>query len=106
MKQFKQKMVREHFRADEQLSSGVADIMAHVMERYFTKTLHVDLTDRLCEAVLKTVIENAPLIFKEPENYSPRAEIMWAGNIAHNDLLSTGRTGDWGSHKISHELTT
>jgi len=91
---------------DEQLSSGAADIMAHVMERYFTKTRHVDLTDRLCEAVLKTVIENAPLIFKDPKDYNPRAEIMWAGNIAHNDLLSTGRTGDWGSHKIAHELST
>ncbi len=91
---------------DEQLSSGAADIMAHVMERYFTKTRHVDLTDRLCEAVLKTVIENAPLIFKDPKDYDPRAEIMWAGNLAHNDLLSTGRTGDWGSHKIAHELST
>ena len=90
----------------EQLSYGAADIMAHVMERYFTKTRHVDLTDRLCEAVLKTVIENAPLMLADPKDYNPRAEIMWAGNLAHNDLLSTGRTGDWGTHKLAHELST
>ena len=90
----------------EQLSYGAADIMSHVMERYFTKTRHVDLTDRFCESVLKTVIENAPLMFKNPKDYNPRAEIMWAGNLAHNDLLSTGRTGDWGTHKLAHELST
>jgi alcohol dehydrogenase len=91
---------------DEQLSSGAADIMAHIMERYFTKTRHVDLTDKLCEAALKTVIENAPLVFKNPEDYNPRAEIMWTGNLAHNGLLNTGRIGDWGSHKLAHELST
>ncbi len=92
--------------SDEQLSSGIADMISHVMERYFTKTRHVDLTDKLCEAVLKTVIENAPLIFKDPKDYNPRAEIMWAGNLAHNGLLETGRIGDWGSHKLAHELST
>jgi len=90
----------------EQLSYGAADIMAHVMERYFTKIRHVDLTDGLCEAVLKTVIENAPLMFKNPKDYDPRAEIMWAASLAHNDLLSTGRIGDWGTHKLAHELST
>ncbi|MBA7521211.1 Long-chain-alcohol dehydrogenase 2 [subsurface metagenome] len=90
----------------EQLSSGAADIMAHVMERYFTRTRHVDLTDRLCEATLKTVIENAPLVLENPKDYNPRAELMWASTLAHNDLLSTGRIGDWGSHKIAHELST
>ncbi len=90
----------------EQLSYGAADIMAHVMERYFTRTRNVDLTDRLCESVLKTVIENTPLMFKNSKDYNPRAEIMWAGSLAHNDLLSTGRTGDWGTHKLAHELST
>lgn len=90
----------------EQLSSGAADIMAHVMERYFTRTRYVDLTDRLCEATLKTVIENAPLALEDPKDYNPRAELMWASTLAHNDLLNTGRTGDWGSHKLAHELST
>ncbi|GAI54627.1 unnamed protein product, partial [marine sediment metagenome] len=84
---------------------GVSDIMAHIMERYFTKVKNVDLTDRLCEATLKTVISNIPIILKEPENYEARAEIMWAGTIAHNDLLGTGRIWDWGSHDMEHELS-
>ncbi|NQT66711.1 MAG: iron-containing alcohol dehydrogenase [Actinobacteria bacterium] len=88
-----------------QTACGVSDIMAHIMERYFTTVKNVDLTDRLCEAALKTVISNIPIILKEPENYEARAEIMWAGTIAHNDLLGTGRIGDWGSHGIEHELS-
>ncbi|ADK79988.1 iron-containing alcohol dehydrogenase [Sediminispirochaeta smaragdinae] len=88
-----------------QSASGISDIMSHIMERYFTNTTKVDLTDRLCEATLKTVIENASLVIQHPEDYDARAEIMWASTIAHNDLLSTGRIGDWGSHQIEHELS-
>jgi alcohol dehydrogenase YqhD (iron-dependent ADH family) len=88
-----------------QTACGIADIMAHIMERYFTKVQNVDLTDRLCEATLKTVIDNAPLALNNPDYYHARAEIMWAGTIAHNDLLGTGRIGDWASHGIAHELS-
>lgn len=88
-----------------QTACGVADMMAHIMERYFTNVKNVDLTDRLCEAALKTIIKNAPIALKEPENYAARAEIMWAGTIAHNDLLGTGRIGDWASHDIEHEIS-
>lgn len=88
-----------------QTACGSADIMAHIMERYFTNVTHVDLTDRLCEATLRTMINNVPIVLDEPQNYDARAEIMWAGTIAHNDLLSTGRIGDWASHKIEHELS-
>ncbi len=90
----------------EQLASGAVDIIAHVMERYFTRVKNVDLTDRLCEAVIKTVIANAPLALERPRDYAPRAELMWAGTIAHNNLLDTGRTGDWATHKLAHELST
>ena len=85
-----------------QTAVGVYDIMSHVMERYFTSVKNVELTDRLCEATLKTVINNAPILLKEPKNYDARAEIMWAGSIAHNDLLGTGRQGDFMSHMIEH----
>jgi alcohol dehydrogenase YqhD (iron-dependent ADH family) len=88
-----------------QTACGCVDIMGHVIERYFTTVPNVDLTDRLCEAVLRTVIANAPIVLAEPENYAARAEIMWAGTLAHNDLLSTGRVGDWSSHRIEHELS-
>jgi alcohol dehydrogenase YqhD (iron-dependent ADH family) len=88
-----------------QTACGICDIMAHVMERYFTSVKNVELTDRLCEAVLKTVINNARIVIKEPENYNARAEIMWAGSIAHNDLLGTGRQNDFASHMIEHEIS-
>lgn len=88
-----------------QTASGSVDIMSHIMERYFTNTQNVDLTDRLCEATLKTVINNTPIALEDPSNYDARAEIMWAGTLAHNDLLSTGRVGDWASHGIEHELS-
>ena len=88
-----------------QTACGAADIMAHVMERYFTGTPCVDYTDRLCEATLKTIIKHTPLVLSEPEHYDARAEIMWASTLAHNNLLNTGRTGDWASHQIEHELS-
>jgi alcohol dehydrogenase len=84
---------------------GIADIMSHVMERYFTKVKHVDLTDRLCEAVLTTVIRNARILLSDPADYHARAEIMWSSTIAHNDLLTSGRAGDWGSHMIGMEIS-
>lgn len=88
-----------------QTACGIVDIMSHVLERYFTSTTHVDLTDRLCEATLRTVIDNGRIVMQEPRNYDARAEVMWAGSIAHNDLLGTGREGDWSSHAIEHELS-
>jgi alcohol dehydrogenase YqhD (iron-dependent ADH family) len=87
-----------------QTASGGCDIMSHVIERYFSVTQHVDLTDKLCEGILKTVIKNLPIVLKEPENYDARAEIMWAGSIAHNDIVGTGRMPAWACHKIEHEL--
>jgi hypothetical protein len=88
-----------------QTACGVADIMAHVMERYFTVTQNVDFTDRLCEATLKSVIRNAPLAIENPDSYDARAQIMWAGTVAHNNLLSTGREPDWATHLIEHEIS-
>lgn len=88
-----------------QTACGAADIMAHVMERYFTNEMHVDLTDRLCEGTLKSVIKYAPLTIRQPEDYYARAEIMWAAAIAHSDFLGVGRLGDWASHRIEHELS-
>jgi alcohol dehydrogenase YqhD (iron-dependent ADH family) len=90
---------------DYQTSCGAADIIAHIMERYFTNTRHVELTDRLCEATLKTIINNVPKILKNPLNYHARAEMMWAGTVAHNDLLGRGRQEDWASHDIEHEIS-
>lgn len=90
---------------DYQTACGAADIMAHIMERYFTDTRNVELTDRLCEATFKTIVRNIPLALRKPDDYNSRAEIMWAGTVAHNNLLNTGRLGDWGSHDIEHEIS-
>ena len=88
-----------------QTAAGATDIMAHIMERYFTNEPDVDMTDRLCESVLKTIIRQAPVAVKEPDNYVARAEMMWASTVAHNDFLSCFRVGDWSSHQLSHELS-
>ncbi len=88
-----------------QSACGIADITAHILERYFTRTPQVDFTDRLCEAALRTVTSYGPRVIANPGDYEARAEIMWAGAIAHNGLLGTGRSADWGSHQIEHELS-
>lgn len=88
-----------------QTACGITDIMAHVFERYFTNTKDVEITDRLCEAVLLTMIKEAKTIIKNPEDYQARANIMWAGTVAHTDLVGVGRSQDWNSHKIEHELS-
>lgn len=88
-----------------QVACGAADIMAHLMERYFTNVSHVAFTDRLIEATMKTIISQAPLVMKNSQDYDAWSELMWAGTIAHNNLLNTGRDGDWASHDIEHELS-
>lgn len=88
-----------------QTVSGVADIISHVLERYFTKTSHVEMTDRMCEGVLKGMIRAGRQVVKSPENYDVRANIMWGGYVAHNDILGVGRIQDWGTHHLEHELS-
>ena len=88
-----------------QTAAGITDIMAHIFERYFTNTEDVGLTDRLAEALLITLIEEAPKVIKDPNDYGARANIMWAGTMAHNNLVGVGKSQDWNSHTIEHELS-
>jgi len=88
-----------------QTACGAVDIIGHVIERYFTNTTNVELTDRLCEGIMRTVINNAPIVIKDNNNYASRAEIMWAGSLAHNNLVGTGREQDWASHGLEMELS-
>lgn len=88
-----------------QTACGIADMLAHVMERYFTNEPNVDLTDRLCEATMKSIIDNGLRVINNLNDYNSRAEIMLCGMVAHNDSLSMGRIGDWASHDIEHELS-
>ncbi len=88
-----------------QSASGATDIIAHIFERYFTNTVEVEVTDRLCEALLLTMIKETPRVIENPNNYQARANIMWAGTVAHNDIVGVGRSQDWNSHGIEHELS-
>ncbi len=88
-----------------QTQSGCADILMHTMERYFSGENTMELTDSISEALMRTVINNALILMKEPANYEARAEIMWAGSLSHNGLTGCGTTGgDWSSHQLEHEL--
>jgi len=88
-----------------QTACGAVDIMAHVFERYFTNTTEVEVTDRLCEAVLLTIIKETPKAIADASDYDARANIMWAGMVAHNNICGVGRRQDWSSHAMEHELS-
>ncbi|MFA5879851.1 MAG: iron-containing alcohol dehydrogenase [Candidatus Margulisiibacteriota bacterium] len=83
---------------------GIVDAISHVLERYFTNTTYVDCTDRICEGLIKTLIEYARLVKVDPNNYQVRAEIMWAAKLAHDNTAGFGRKQDWATHGISHEI--
>lgn len=88
-----------------QTACGSTDMMAHVMERYFTNTQDVEITDRLSEAILLTVIKETPKLMANPNDYEARANIMWSGMVAHNDTCGVGRDSDWSTHNLEHELS-
>ena len=90
---------------EDQLANGVADMMCHVFERYFTNTVHTDLTDALCEAVLRTQMKHGLLAKQNRQNYDAWAELGCAGTVAHNGILGMGREEDWGCHDMEHELS-
>lgn len=88
-----------------QTASGIADMMAHIMERYFSTTPDVEITDRVSEGILKAIIEEAPKVIDNPNDYQARANIMWSGTLAHNGICGTGRKEDWTSHAMEHEIS-
>ena len=88
-----------------QTACGITDIMAHLFERYFTNTKDVEVTDRVIEGLLMTMIHEAPKVIANPNDYEARANIMWAGMLAHNNCCGVGREQDWASHNLEHELS-
>ena len=88
-----------------QTAAGITDIMAHLHERYLTNSKEVEVTDRLIEGLLLTMIHEGPRVIADPDNYEARANIMWAGMMAHNNSCGVGRSQDWNSHNIEHELS-
>ena len=87
-----------------QIAAGGADMFAHVCERYFSEDKYTDLSDRMCEAVMRTILFTVPKVLEAPQNYDYFAEMMWAGNMAHNGIIGKGKSEDWSSHEIEHEL--
>ena len=88
-----------------QIACGATDILAHMMERYFTPTKDVDLIDRMAEGAMAAVIRAARIAVKDPADYDAQSQLMWASTIAHNDTVGVGRVQDWGSHQMEHELS-
>lgn len=88
-----------------QTACGITDILAHLYERYLTNTTEVEVTDRMIEALMLTMIHEGPRVIENPNHYQARANIMWAGMMAHNNSCGVGRSQDWTSHDIEHELS-
>ena len=88
-----------------QTAAGIVDMMAHIMERYFTNTADTEIADRLCEGTLKAIITEAPRVMADPKDYGARAIFMWSGMIAHNGTCGVGNEEDWASHFMEHEIS-
>ncbi|MCD7710736.1 MAG: iron-containing alcohol dehydrogenase, partial [Porphyromonadaceae bacterium] len=88
-----------------QTACGIVDMMAHIMERYFTNTPGCEITDRMCEGALLAIIDQATVVLQNPTDYEARANIMWSGTIAHNGICGVGREEDWATHFMEHEIS-
>ena len=88
-----------------QSACGITDIIAHLYERYLTNTTEVETTDRMIEALILAMVHEGPRVIEDPNNYQARANIMWAGMMAHNNSCGVGRSQDWTSHNVEHELS-
>jgi len=89
-----------------QTNAGITDIMAHLLERYFSPSKDCFVSQRMIEGVLQSIIyDSIPRIIKDPKDYGARSNIMWASTLAHNNIFGCDRVQDWASHKLEHELT-
>jgi len=88
-----------------QTAYGVVDMMAHIYERYFSNTTGTQLVDVYSEAIMRDVMNRALALKLDPKNYDARADVMWAGTLAHNGLCGVGKVEDWSSHRLEHEVS-
>lgn len=86
-------------------AAGIADIVSHIFEQYFSHTPSAYVQDRIAESLLKVCIRFGPVACERPRDYDARANILWAGTLALNDLIGEGKAGDWAAHGIEHELS-
>lgn len=87
-----------------QTACGVADMFSHICERYFTNTPNTYIIDGMCEGLMRSLRQVGPLLMQDLTNYDYRAEVMWAGTVAHNDTVGVGREQDWATHDMAHEI--
>ena len=88
-----------------QTNVGIADVLSHLLERYFSDEKNSDTTDYLIEGAIRALLVNADRLLADPKNINARAEIQWLASVSHNNFLDAGRRADWGSHRIEHELS-
>ncbi len=88
-----------------QTNVGIADVLSHLLERYFSDEKNSDTTDYLIEGAVRALLVNADRLIADPKDINARAEIQWLASVAHNNFLDAGRRADWGSHRIEHELS-
>ena len=88
-----------------QTAVGIVDMMSHIMERYFSNTTRVEVSDRLAEGLLMSLIAEGPKALADPTDYQARANVEWAGTLAHNGIVGCGRREDWTSHAMEHEIS-
>ena len=88
-----------------QTFAGIADVLSHLLERYFSDERYSDTTDRLIEGAVNALLINADRLLRDPSDLNARGEIQWLASVAHNNFLDAGRRADWGSHRIEHELS-
>ncbi len=88
-----------------QTAVGVADVLTHLLERYFSDVKNSDTTDYLIEGAVRALLLNGERLIEDPKDINARAEIQWLASVAHNNFLDAGRIADWGSHRIEHELS-
>lgn len=88
-----------------QTACGIVDMLSHIFERYFSNTPDCQVTDSIAEALMRSIMAEALRLFANPDDYQPRANIMWAATLAHNGLCGTGKQEDWASHRLEHEVS-
>lgn len=88
-----------------QTACGLADMLCHIQERYFSNTPGCEVTDSIAESIMRSIVELGPKVLEHPDSYDLRANVMWAGMLAHNGLCGVGKVEDWASHRLEHELS-
>jgi alcohol dehydrogenase len=89
----------------DQTIYGIVDIMSHVFEQYFHHTANSPVQDGFCETILRTMIETAPKLVQDLNNYEYRETVLYCGTMALNGVISMGTQGDWATHNIEHAVS-